>query len=346
MELVGTYVRLEYNMPANLTQQYLKAEAAYRQAQSPQEELDCLQLMLREIPKHKGTDKLQADLKAKIAKIKSEVQKASTQPATGKAATKIPRQGAGRIVLIGAPNCGKSQMLAALTRAQPEIAPYPFTTQAPLPGMMNFEDCPFQLIDLPPVTADYMDPSTIGLVRGADLVFLVIDVGSDSVIEDTQAVLDRFQDSKTRLAATSYLDEEDLGVSYTATFLVFNKFDVEGAAERLAMLDEFMLSKFDMERFQISATEGTGLDELRKRVFEVLEIVRVYTKHPKQKDPDMTKPFTIRRGQTLVEVAEHVHKDMAASLKGARVWGAAVHDGTVVKPDYTPLDRDIVELHV
>ncbi len=332
-------------MPANLTPQYHKAEAAYRQAQTPQEELDCLQVMLREIPKHKGTDKLQADLKAKIAKLKAEVQKAVSQPVSGRAATKIPRQGAGRIVMIGAPNVGKSSLLAALTRAQPEIAPYPFTTQSPLPGMMLFEDCPFQLIDLPPVTPDFMDPSTIGLVRGADLVFWVIDLGSDSVLEDTQAVLARF-DGKTRLAAESYLDEEDLGVSYTATFLVLNKCDSAGAAERLEMLDEFVLSESKMERFRVSATEGTGLDDLRRRVFEMLEIVRVYTKHPKQKEPDMTKPFTIRRGQSLVEVAECVHRDMAATLKGARVWGKAVHDGTTVKPDYTPLDGDIVELHV
>lgn len=332
-------------MPANLTPQYHKAEAAYRQAQSPQEELDCLQVMLREIPKHKGTDKLQADLKAKIAKLKSEVQKTASQPALGKASQKIPRQGAGRIVMLGAPNSGKSQLLAALTRAQPEIAPYPFTTQAPLPGMMLFEDCPFQLIDLPPVTADFMEPSTIGLVRGADLVFLVIDLASDSVLEDTQAVLVRFQESKTRLAAHSYLDDEDLGVSYTATLLVLNKCDDPGAQERLGMLEEFVLNGLDMERFQVSAVEGTGLDALRRRVFELLEIVRVYTKHPKQKEADMTKPFTIRRGQTLVEVAEHVHRDMAASLKGARVWGRAVHPGTTVKPDYEPQDGDIVELH-
>ncbi len=334
-------------MPANLTAQYHKAEAAYRQAQTPQEELDCLQLMLREMPKHKGTDKLQADLKAKIAKIKADIQKTGGQTAGTKATTtKIPRQGAGRIVMLGAPNVGKSQMLAALTRAQPEIAPYPFTTQAPLPGMMLFEDCPFQLIDLPPVTADFMDPATIGLVRGADLVFLVIDLASDNVIEDTQAVLARFNGSKTRLGPESMLDEDDLGVSYTATFIVLNKCDDPGAAERLEMLEEYVLGDLKMERIKISALDGTGLDDLKRRVFEFLEIVRVYTKHPKQKDPDMSKPFTIRKGQTLVEVAEQVHRDMAATLKGGRVWGKAVHDGTNVKPDYTPLDRDVVELHV
>ncbi len=331
-------------MPANLTQQYLKAEAAYRAALTLREELDCLQVMLREIPKHKGTDRLQADLKSKIAKLRIETQKASSPPSP-KSVLRIPRQGAGRVLLIGAPNSGKSQLLAALTRAQPEIAPYPFTTQSPLPGMMYFEDCPFQLIDLPPVTSDCMDAATIGLVRGADLVLLVIDLASDTLIEDTQAVLDRFQSSKTRFGRETMLDESDVGLSYTGTLVVLNKCDDPSAADRLAMFDEYVQMPFD--RLQVSAAVGTGLPELRKSVFDQLKIVRVYTKHPKQKDPDMTKPFAIRQGQTLLEVADCVHCDMAATLRSARVWSTSnLSQGpTTVKPDYQPQDGDIIELH-
>ena len=329
-------------MPANLTPQYHRAEAEYRSAETPQEELDCLQVMLREIPKHKGTDKLQADLKAKIAKVKAEVQKQASQPA-GKVTAKIPKQGAGRVLLLGAPNTGKSQLLAALSRAQPEIAPYPFTTQSPNVGMMHFEDCPFQLIDLPPVTDDYFDMATVGLIRGADLVYLVIDLASDNLIEDTEAVLRRFTDGKTRLGEETKLDEEDIGVSYTRTVILYNKCDDPDAQERLKLLHEFMELPF--ESLQVSATEGTGLEEARRFVFDALEIVRVYTKHPKEKEPDMTKPFTIRKGETLVEVARNVHRDMADSLKSARVWGEAVHDGTNVKPEYEPLDGGVVELH-
>lgn len=327
-------------MPANLTPQYHKAEAAYRHAETPQEQLECLQEMLREIPKHKGTDKLQAELKAKIAAAKTEA--ARPAPASGRA-TKIPKQGAGRIVLLGAPNTGKSQLLASLTRAQPEIAAYPFTTQSPMPGMMLFEDCPFQLIDLPPLSADFMEPSTLGLVRGADLVLLVIDLASDTLIEDTQAVLDRFATSKTRLGRESHLDEDDIGVSYTSTLICLNKCDDPQAAERLALLDEFLELPFD--RIQISGKTGSGLPELRREVFDRLRIVRVYAKHPKEKEPDRSKPFAIRRGQTLVEVAEQIHHEMASKVKTARVWGSAVHDGTTVKPDYQPLDGDVVELH-
>lgn len=327
-------------MPANLTPQYHKAEASFRQAQTPEEELQWLQVMLREIPKHKGTDKMQADLKAKISKLKTDVQKKASAPVK---ANKIPRQGAGRVLLVGAPNAGKSALLKALTRATPEVAPYPFTTQSPQPGMMLFEDVPIQLIDLPPITADFFDLGTLNLVRGADVVWLVIDVASDTVIEDTQAVLEKFSEGKTKLGNDTALDEEDIGVSYTATLVVYNKCDVPDAQDRLAAIREFLPLSYPF--LEVSAESGAGLDDLRRWTFEKLDVVRVYTKHPKQKEPDMSKPFTIKRGETLVEVAEQVHHEMAAALKGARVWGKSLHAGTPVKPDYQPEDKDVVELN-
>jgi hypothetical protein len=327
-------------VPANLTQQYLKAEAAYRSASSPDEELACLQAMLREIPKHKGTDKLQADLKSKIARVKAEA--AKPKKSTGPT-TKIPKQGAGRILLIGPPNCGKSQLLASMTRATPEVADYPYTTQSPTPGMMHHEDCGMQLIDLPPVSIDVFDTEVLNLVRAADLVFLIVDLGSENLIEDTQAVLDRFQSSKTKLGRQTELDPDDIGTTFTHTLLVMNKSDADGAQEREALLDEFLDLPFD--RLHVSATEPSGLVDLAREAFERLALVRVYTKNPKEKEPDMTKPFAIRRGQTLVEVAEQVHQSMADKLQSARVWGSQVHPGTTVKPDYEPIDGDVIELH-
>lgn len=329
-------------MPANLTPQYHKAESQYRAAQTPSEELECLQIMLREIPKHKGTDKLQAELKAKIAKVK--VEAAKPVPKTGKPSVKIPRQGAGRVLLIGPPNCGKSQLLASLTNATPEIADYPFTTQSPQLGMMHFEDCPLQLIDLPPISADFFDNEVLNLVRGADLVLLVIDLGNDSLIEDTQFILERFSNGKTRFGRESELDEDDIGTTYTRTLVVFNKADAPDAEGRFEMLTEYI--KFDFDFVRVSATTRENLESIPKEVFSRLELVRVYTQNPREKKPDLTKPFTIRRGETLVEVAMQIHRDFGEKLQSARVWGSAVHDGTVVKPEYTPQDRDIVELNI
>jgi len=329
-------------MPANLTQQYRKAEEAYRRAATPEEELECLQLMLRELPKHKGTDKLHAELKQKVSKLKKEM---SSGPKSGKKGrgVRIPRQGAGTVVILGGPNAGKSQLLRSLTRATPEVAPYPFTTHQPMPGMMPWEDVTVQLIDTPPITTDFLESYMQGIIRSADMALLLVDLADDDGIEHCQALLDRLANTKTRLGADSYLDEEDLGVSYTRTFVAPNKIDAPDAADRLELFHE--LCPLDWHEFVISAETAIGLEELRNAVYESLDVIRVYTKLPKAKEADFGKPFTLARGGTLLDMAELVHKDLANNLKFARVWGSEVHDGTVVKGDYVLHDKDIVELH-
>ncbi len=330
-------------MAANLTPQFLKAQEEYRRAQTTEEEIRCLEIMLKEIPKHKASEKMQADLKSKLSTAKKELQKEKSSPKKT-IGVRIPRQGAGTAIVLGGPNAGKSQLVCSLTRATPEVAEYPFTTRAPQQGMMPFEDVMVQLVDTPPVTSDYFESYMHGLVRGADVVLLMLDLGSDDGVEQCQEVLERFRETKTRLAKTTGLDENDVGLSYTATILVPNKIDLPDAEARWELFEE--LCPVDFPVCKISATRGDGLEELAKRIYETLDVVRVYTKQPKAKEADMEKPFTIRRGGTILDVAEQIHKDIAANFKSARVWGQNVHDGTSVKDDYLPADRDIVEIHV
>src|SRR5271165_4821734 len=331
-------------MPANLTQQYLKAEAEYRRATTLEEELACLQVMLKEIPKHKGTDHLQADLKTKIAKLKRDLVVEKSSGKKSGRGLRIPRQGAGTAILLGGPNAGKSQLICSLTRATPEVAPYPFTTQTPAPAMMPFEDVTVQLIDTPPVTKDFMDPHIFGLVRSADLVLLMVDLGSDDGVEQCQELLDRLNETKTRLAAQSCLDENDVGLSYTRSFVVPNKIDLPEAAGRLELFHE--LCPLGFSEYVISAAAGTGLETLREAIYRAFDVIRVYSKLPTAKEADRDRPFTVPRGSALIDLAGQVHKDFIEGLKFARVWGEAVHDGTVVKGDYELHDKDVVELHM
>lgn len=329
-------------MAANLTPQYLKAEEEYRRAATPDEELKWLEVMWKEIPKHKASEKMQADLKTKISNVKKDVEAAKKSGAKSHA-VKIPRQGAGTVVLLGAPNAGKSQLLRSLTRATPEVADYPFTTRTPLPGMMPFEDIHIQLVDCPPITRDYFEPYMQGLIRSADLALLVVDLGADEGIEGCQELLEKLSGTKTRLAKRSYLDEEDIGLSYTQTLLVANKSDAAGAADRLELLHELL--PLDFSEYVISAKDSVGLDPLKQAIFTGLGVVRVYTKLPTAKTADFQRPFTLRTGSTVLDLAAAIHQDLATNFKYARLWGHGVHDGETVKGDHELHDRDVVEVH-
>lgn len=332
-------------MPANLTPVYMKAEQAYREASTPDEELRCLQVMLQEIPKHKGTDHLQAQLKAKISKCKKtmEAERASGKKGGGMS-FRIPRQGAGMAILLGAPNAGKSQLLATLTKATPKIAAHPFTTQLPQPGMMPWQDVTVQLIDTPPITPDFIEPYTYGLIRGANLALLMMDASDDDGVEACVEVWEKLQSTRTRLADSSYLDEEDIGMSYTKAFFVPNKMDMPGAADRVALFHELCDAKFP--EYPISAVSLEGIEELRNAIYAAMNVVRVYTKLPSSKTPDTDRPFTLSAGSTLLDLAEQIHKDYVENFKYAKVWGTAVHDGTPMKGDYVLNDKDVVEIHV
>lgn len=331
-------------MPANLTPQYQKAEEEYRRAQTAEEKLECLRKMMQLLPKHKGTEKMQADLKQRISRTKQEL---DHERKTGKKGPsfRIPREGAGQAVIVGAPNSGKSQLLAALTHAHPEVAPYPFTTHAPQPGMMSWEDVAVQLIDTPPITGDYLEGYLAGMIRGADVAVLVVDLSTDDGAEQADTVCRRLAQAKTFLVRQlPAIDDQDAtGVGYTQTLLAANKLDSAGAADRLTVVDSLFGGQFPV--FPVSAAAGTGLETLRQAIYESLHVIRVYSKLP-SKPPEMQRPFTCPAGSTVIDVARLVHKDFAENLKYARLWGTGVFPGQPVKRDHALHDRDVIELHV
>jgi ribosome-interacting GTPase 1 len=330
-------------MAANLTPQYLEAETEYKRAQSAEERLACLKKMYALLPKHKASEKLQADLKTRISEAKKEVEQERKSPKKAGVSHKIPKQGAGQYIILGAPNTGKSLLLGRLTRAKPEVAPYPFTTREPHAGMMDWEDVHVQLIDTPPITADYLEGYQSSMVRAADAALLMIDLGEEDGPLAAEAVLEQLAKTKTILGSPTLGAAEDPGIHCTKTVLVPNKIDLPGAADRLQVAREWFGERFPIQ--VISAEQGTGLEELRAEVYRFLNVIRVYTRQP-GKPPDLESPFTCPAGSTVLEMAALVHRDFAQGLKSARIWGTGVFDGQTVRRDHVLHDRDIVELHL
>ncbi len=343
-------------MPANLSPEYKDAQEAFRRARESHEKLECLRVMLRTIPKHKGTEHLQAQIKTRIKELSDELGAPKKGAVRGGPDLTVRHEGAAQIALVGPPNAGKSSLHARLTGSHAAVGPYPFSTKHPLPGMLPHEDVQFQLVDLPPVSEDYMEPWMSGTLHNADAVALVVDLSSPGCVEQLATTLRRLEEKKVSLgprsavrpAASPAQGEDDASLdpfhARLPALLLANKADL--FADPRAELEVFReIAPDPFDSLAVSAETGAGLAGVGPAVFALLSIVRVYSKVPGH-PPDRGRPFTLRGGGTVRDVALQVHRGLAADLKFARVWGeSAEFEGQQVSPDHLVKDRDVVELH-
>ncbi|MBN1691942.1 MAG: 50S ribosome-binding GTPase [Dehalococcoidales bacterium] len=325
-------------MPANLTPQYLEAERNFRAAKTTQEKIAWLEEMLAVMPKHKGTDHLRADLRTKLANLTKSLDKKS---ATARSTTKIEKAGAAQVAVIGPPNTGKSQIVAALTNAKPTVAAYPYTTQSATPGMMHYENVQVQLVDTPPLGEQPPEWWLLNIMRRADALLIVVDISQDALAQ-TDALLTLLKEKHIGVGKSEEPEDEDSPVSYKKALLIANKSDLDPGGSSLRDLQEMYGELLPV--IAVNAASG-NLDELRKQIFQMLDVIRVYTKTPGSK-PDMTEPIILERGSTLEMAATAIHKSFGQRMKYARVWGSGKFDGVVVKRDHVLQDGDIIELHV
>ena len=331
-------------MPANLTPQYLEADRKFKEAKTVQEKMSALEEMMATIPKHKGTEKMRAMLKTKMAKLKEAAQ---ARPAGARHGPSfhVEKTGSGQVVVIGPPNSGKSKLIAALTGAQPEVGDYPYTTRAPAPYMMKFENIKVQLVDTPPIAPEEVETELAELLKKADGVLLVLDL----VDQETPSVMEnlvlRLKEKRLELASESAAQPSEPGRFVKRTLIVANKCDGAQAEENLAFLKEYFGPAYVF--FPVSAARGDGLEELRKKIFQILDILRAYSKVPGKK-ADFNDPFSLKKGTTVIDLARAVHKDFFEKFKYARIWrqGSLALQGQMVNRDFALEDGDIVELHI
>ncbi|MBN2357758.1 50S ribosome-binding GTPase [candidate division KSB1 bacterium] len=327
-------------MPANLTPDYLRAEEDFKRARTPQDQLEALKKMMATLPKHKGTEKLQGDIKRRMSAVREEIQKGDRKKGFG---IKVDPEGAGQVALAGAPNSGKSQLVAALTQTRLEVAPYPFTTRAPHPAMMMYEDIQIQLVDLPPISRQHMEFWVPNIIRTCDLVLIVFDLSNPDILDEIEETMNLLSESKLKLVA--YRPETDSWASVIEKriLLAGNKSDLPEAQENWGVVRELYAEKFPT--LAVSALTGDNLQNLRFALFASLDVVRVYSKRPGQ-EADMQQPYIMPKGGTVVDFAREVHRDFAEKLKFARLWGHGKFEGQRVNRDYVLQDRDVIELHV
>lgn len=325
-------------MPTNLPPEYFEAEERFREAKGFNEKIRALEELIATVPKHKGTDKLRADLRRKLSQLRQEALKQS------KTAKRnlffIEKQGASTSAFAGLANAGKSSILASLTNAVPVIADYPMSTVTPLSGMMPFEDIFIQLVDLPPIGNESTDGWVSGIFRQANSIIFVVDLGDDAVVQ-TELLLEQFELWRIPLLKRG---EENLNdPNKKPVIIIANKMDLPGASERLEDLKRVFEGLYPI--IGTSTKTKRGLEELRSTLFEISQIVRVYSKEP-GKPPDLQTPFVLSRGSTVLDLAGKIHKDFVTQFKYACVWGSTKYPGQRVQKDYVIQDKDIVEINL
>ncbi|MCI0494492.1 50S ribosome-binding GTPase [candidate division KSB1 bacterium] len=330
-------------MPANLTPQYLSAEERFKQAKDDRERMKSLKEMLANIPKHKGTEKLQADIKRKIARLKDDIDVKKTKGGH-RFSYSIEKEGAAQIVVVGPPNVGKSCLVSSLTTTHLEVADYPYTTRIFQPAMMPYEDIQIQLVDLPPLSAEYCENWMSSIIRIADLMMLVIDANREDLLEQMETTLTILEGFKIKAVHANVQNESaTMAGTELKTIVIANKIDLPNAEANFKILEEFYRERFEL--IPVSAQNKDHTNELTIKLVNLLQIIRVYSKRPGH-DADFSRPFTFQKGSTLLEFARAVHKDFAENLKFARVWGAGVFDGQRINKDYILQDKDVIELHI
>jgi len=326
-------------MPANLPPDYYAAEERFRQAKTSEEKIRITEEMLAIMPKHKGTDHLKADLRARISRLEKEGLKKKTGISTYNPFA-VDREDCPQIVLLGAANSGKSALCNRLSTSNSEVAEYPYTTTKPGPGIFRHNHYRCQIVDLPPIISDSMEGWMGDLLRSSDGAMICFDASQESALEEVSSVFKAIDSANVYIYGLQP-GHPPLGTVPKKAFIALTKCDIAHPEVKDLLMAEFR------DKFLIIETSAVGTMDLNvftNVIAESLQILRIFTKIPGKK-ADIDEPYIVKRGITVIELAETVHRELADSFRFARVWGKKVFDGQRMGKEYVLEDEDIVELH-
>ena len=367
-------------MPINAKPEYFRAEKQYHEASTISEKIAGLEEMLKTAPNHKGSENLRAQIKQKLSKLRSQIEKnRQTSKGRGKHLT-IKKEGAAQVILASLTNAGKSSLINALTNAKPTIADYKFTTIKPEFGILDYKGVGIQIVEMPAIFEDYAykgdGPAFFSAMRSAELIVFVIDNTKDEK-EQLDLLYAEFEKAQIRLNADKPKIKikkqgqggiEFLGKKHfkfpvreatkmlqshgyhNAVITAYEKVTIEDLAdvlnESLVFLPLFIIhTKSDIKGKGVSAKTGEGIEELKKDIFDALGLIKVFTKTP-GKDKDWP-PVALHKGDNVKRLAITIHKDFYKKFRYARVWGkGAKHDGQKVGLEHSLEDNDIVEFYL
>ena len=299
-------------MPINAGYEYFNAEKVYLDAKTPEEKIIALEALIRTAPKHKGSENLLSELKTRLKKLKEKSERVRKMGGGKKGFKKEGFQA----VLLGLANSGKSALLSRLTNAQVVVSPHPFSTIQPALGTMDYEGARAQVVDLPSVGHGNFD---VGLINTADCVLLVVDRVED--VEKLSGALIRAPSRR---------------------IIVITKVDLLSSDER-RKLDARCRSK-RLDYVLVSSASGEGVDLLKKRIFDMMGVIRVYTKEPGK--PPAVLPIVLTIGSTVKDVGESIRNGFYKSVRESRVTGpSAKFANQKVGLTHVLRDKDVVEFH-
>ena len=388
------------NLPPEAKDKWAEVEAAKR----PEEKLLKMKEFLSTVPQHKGTLKLRGEIKKKMAIIRRDLEerkRKGTGKSSGGPKLFVEKEGAAQLALLGMTNVGKSCLMHAVTKANVTVSATPYTTREPSPGIMDYADVQFQVVETPPVMEGSGDgrawgPVTLGVARNADGVILMVDLSRDPVgqlelllaeleksrvlvsrpsgrvdidrrhagaalriilvgrlidcsISDVENLLHSYHvsDAIVKISGDVTLDDVEDAIFETTTYkpalVVGNKLDLPGSEANLQVLRKFVNGKLPI--VAMSCEQKIGIDELGQMLFESLGVIRVYTKQPGSREPT-GRPFVLKRGATVNDLAKNIHKEFVQNFLFAMVWAKRLPFSPKKVGLGFPLeDGDIVEIH-